>query len=1640
MKKIVLLFWGLCCTMLLNAQVSKSVVCTAGGLSSQLTQQDYYTLTNLTISGIMDARDFNTIKMQLSQTLKVLDISAVTIVQYSGTEGTYGSNLTYQANTIPTYCFSMNKIISNIILPSSITSIGTNAFINCENITSITIPSLVTNIGEGAFASCSGLQYISMPSTISTIDKGAFGFCTNLTSINLPSLVTTISTGLFQGCTKLSNYIIPSTITSIGDFAFASCSGLKTISIPETVTKIGYSAFSDCSSLQSIAIPSYVTKLDSYLFKNCSTLTSIVVPPSVNSIGEEVFFGCKAAISLPATTIDWHYSAFRGTSGPISVNANSTIFSSVNGVLFQKIKGILIRFPSSKTGSYIIPSNVYSLNSYAFEDCSGLTSLTIPSSVSEIDSYSSGLVFANCTGLTSLITFAPIPVISQFSTNNFDNIDKTKCTLYVPFGSKTAYQAAAQWKDFINIEEFKTSIVNTAGSLSTKIKAEVRNSFTNLTISGTIDARDFKTIRDSLPNLAVVDLSTANIVTYTGTLGTAGTGNLSYAENTVPESAFYNRTNFTSISLPATATKVDTRAFYNCTKLTSIPTTNAITSIGEWAYSNCTTASSINLSTSLQSIGDYAFYNCTGAKTITIPSTVTTIGNQTFTACKSVTSVSIPGSVTTIGSSAFSACDSLVSATLLSPMSKVGMNMFSSCYKLQSVTLPNTIKEIGSSAFSYCNSLTTLTIPSSVVSIGYSAFYNCSNLISMTIPPSVTSIGTAVFSGCTTISTMIIPSSLTSIPDNLFWGCTNLQSVSLPASITSIGNIAFYNCTSLNSIYSYSETPVDLSASTTVFYNVNKNTCILYISFGSKSKYQNAVQWQDFLNKTEYLNGFGLASTSISISNAEGSSNTVVLTGNVSWSASSNQTWLHVSPASGTNSALLTFTASKNIGQSRTAIVTIKSTGLSDQTIMVTQIPALFLDTTSVSLASTAGSKASKDITSTVSWTASSNKSWLTVNPTTGSSNATVDLTALYNGGGIRTAIVTIKASGFPDQTVTVTQESGLPPITLYPNIYGTNVPVVDQQSSKIICDLTMKYIRFKPLISGTYTFSAVSTIDPEITLFDKTFTSLISTDYSNFEFSYDLVAGSFYYLGIKNFTGNNKIITLNITGGPLQGFIFTGSYNNSWNSTYNWNWGTLPAAYNNVYIDGTVIIDQNISVTNLTVSPYSNVTINNGLSINYSNLVLESNASGTASFISDISGLQATTELFLGSQRNWYISSPVSSATSEVLKTPLTNKLWYNIESTQTWKEITDATTPLQVMTGYVANVLDYGNFSFNGNLNTGTQSITLSRTGTSNSKRGFNLVGNPYPSSVNWEMATKSNLEPSIWYRTKNKSYAYVFDTYNADSHVGTNNNGYEAVTQFIPAMQAVWVRVSTDGANGQLTFNNSMRCHPISNFDQLKDDVIEKNIRLCISNEKNSDETIIVFNENAKNSFDRFDSPKMFVNNAEIPELYTTADSEKLVINGMKPIKTNSIIPLGFRTDRVGTFTLNAKEINGLEGVPVILEDKLLHKTQDLTQTASYTFTSDSVDNSDRFILRLKANAEITDINDVSKSTITIAVQNKSIVVTTSETAGTINVYDLLGRVVETKAIEGTKTVIESSAGVYFVKIKTATNIETKKIILE
>ncbi len=289
----------------------------------------------------------------------VTDLAAWCGITFSGY---YSNPLNYAHNL-----YINGELATDIIIPDSVTSIGSYSFNGCSSLTSVTIPDSVTSIGNSAFSSCSSLTSVTIPDSVTSIGNEAFYYCSSLASVTIPDSVTSIGSYSFYGCSSLTNVTIPDSVTSIGERTFYDCSSLTSVTIGNGVTSIGEYAFFSCNSLEGvyitdlaawcgitfsdyfsnplcyahnlyingelatdITIPDSVTSIGSYSFKGCSSLTSVTIPDSVTSIGEWVFGYCSSLASVT------------------------------------------------------IPDSVTSIGNSAFYDCSSLTSVTIPDSVTSI--------------------------------------------------------------------------------------------------------------------------------------------------------------------------------------------------------------------------------------------------------------------------------------------------------------------------------------------------------------------------------------------------------------------------------------------------------------------------------------------------------------------------------------------------------------------------------------------------------------------------------------------------------------------------------------------------------------------------------------------------------------------------------------------------------------------------------------------------------------------------------------------------------------------------------------------------------------------------------------------------------------------------------------------------------------------------------------------------------------------------------------------------------------------------------------------------------------------------------------------------------------------------------------------------------
>ncbi len=401
--------------------------------------------------------------------------------------------------------------IQKLVVEEGVTGIGNESFRNTRNLVSATFPKSLTRIGDEAFASCLNLPMVTLPAGVTSIGDYAFSYCGNLALATLPAGLQVIGRGAFDQCKKLSSVVIPAGVISIGDGAFAGCSSLPTITVADGNTKyvavdgvllnkektqlVQYPAGRAATSY---VIPKEVTSIEAGAFEAAEKLTAITIPVGIVSIGRMAFESCFAltTISIPATvkTIGANAFGYCQELAEIKVEAANTAYTSVDGVLFDKAKKTLITYPRGrKTTTYVIPSGVTNIESYAFEYTQNLTSITIPTSVKKIglaafassvltsvvipdgvdtiESWTFGWceelasvalpasvktfrygAFSGCKNLKNLTVGMKTPPDID-KKNVFGEVPVANVTLTVPKGSKAAYAAAPVWKEFKQIGE-----------------------------------------------------------------------------------------------------------------------------------------------------------------------------------------------------------------------------------------------------------------------------------------------------------------------------------------------------------------------------------------------------------------------------------------------------------------------------------------------------------------------------------------------------------------------------------------------------------------------------------------------------------------------------------------------------------------------------------------------------------------------------------------------------------------------------------------------------------------------------------------------------------------------------------------------------------------------------------------------------------------------------------------------------------------------------------------------------------------------------------------------------------------------------------------------------------------------------------
>ncbi len=557
-----------------------AVVCAVGAGAEWYGDYEYYELAD----GSVEIADYfgNTEKnVDIPEKMGGKSVTSIGSNAFGGHTNLVNVTIPNSVKNICNDAFSGCTSLTSVTIPNGLTSIGEAAFSGCTSLTSITIPDSVKSIGDEAFSGCTSLKSITIPNGVNEVSYCTFYGCKSLTSVSIPDSVTGIYGGAFSECESLTSIALPNSVTVLEGSAFYGCSNLTSINIPNGVTSIGWSAFSGCTSLSNITLPSSVKSIGYYAFMNCTSLKSIKIPDNVTSIGWWAFSNCRSltSVTIPERLNDIGAWTFSGCSSltEFKVSAKNSNYVSVNGVLYNKDKTVIIHYPAKKKDkSYKIPDGVAIIAGDAFKYSANLTSITIPDSVEHIGDSA----FYNCASLTSI-------TIPKDVTNIGDQAFRGCISL-------TEIKVATANSNFVSLNgvlfsKDKTTLICYPAGKKDK----------SYTISDGVTSIYWCAFSDS-KNLTAINVATEN-QNYFSVNG-----------------VLYNKGKTKLICYPAG--KKD--------KSYTIP--DGVTSIYDCAFSDCTSLKRITIPDGMLTIGVHSFFGCANLTSVTIPGSVISVADYSL--------------------------------------------------------------------------------------------------------------------------------------------------------------------------------------------------------------------------------------------------------------------------------------------------------------------------------------------------------------------------------------------------------------------------------------------------------------------------------------------------------------------------------------------------------------------------------------------------------------------------------------------------------------------------------------------------------------------------------------------------------------------------------------------------------------------------------------------------------------------------------------------------------------------------------------------------------------------------------------------------------------------------------------------------
>lgn len=539
---------------------------------------------------------------------------------------------------------------------------------------------------------------------------------------------------------------------------------------------------------------------------------------------------------------------------------------------------------------------------------------------------------------------------------------------------------------------------------------------------------------------------------------------------------------------------------------------------------------------------------------------------------------------------------------------------------------------------------------------------------------------------------------------------------------------------------------------------------------------------------------------------------------------------------------------------------------------------------------------------------------------------------------------------------------------------------------------------------------------------------------------------------------------------GPGNSTQWNGNTDTQWAEDDNWSCGIphsgsnviIPITPHNPVISSSVVINS-LTIDNgasLTLNPEASLTVSSTITNNAGNggLLLKSSATATASLIHYNTGVSATVERFIAKYNVindfmfHFISSPVVSQLIQpefVTSNPNPTyghdfyafsepeNMWINTKADDgSWNNMFE--NKFLVGKGYLIAYDTDVTKTFTGELNSFPASSPLEQSCTNTALRGegWNLLGNPFPSALDWNLLTRGEgIDSALYYYNNDaENYQYFLPLPGLGS--GYIGNG----SQYIPPMQGFMVHAKSTGTK-TVSISNAARTHSGKDTYYKSGQSVPGSMSLTVSINGKKDETFIHFNNQATTAFDgEYDAYKLKSYSSEVPKIYTKgSDNNELAINGLPELSGDMTIPVYFEAAIEGTYTLTAN-LEQLQGTQVLLEDKTENITRNISQNPVYTFSASPGENANRFILKF-GSVGIGDIDP--DADIKIYTVDKNIVINAPESSKLdITVYNLTGQLMLSSKSNGGQITLPAgnlSKGVYLVSVVNNGKVVNRKIVI-